>query len=104
MDSSNNIRPAAPGSRLKKLSNEDLQSLYIAETEKHKQERIQKLDEEEQLRFYNLWSSNADFEHWSKTAYWTLEEAVALSFGKNPDLVSWDKLKNHTKNFILFTP
>lgn len=86
-------------SRLKKLSNEDLQSLYKAETEKHKQELIQKLDEKEQLRFYNLPSSNADFEHWSKTAYWTLEEAVALSFGKNPDLVSWNKLKNHTKNF-----
>ena len=45
--------------------------------------------------FYNQPSSNADYDHWCKATYWTLDEAIALSFGKDPEQVSWDKLKNH---------
>jgi hypothetical protein len=38
----------------------------------------------------------ADFDYWSKIARWTLEEATALSFGKAPELVNWDKVEaNH---------
>ena len=40
--------------------------------------------------------ARADFAHWSKMAAWTLEEATALSFGKAPEFVNWDKVKaNH---------
>ena len=35
----------------------------------------------------------ADFAHWSKIPRWTLEEATALSFGKAPEFVDWDKVK-----------
>ena len=37
--------------------------------------------------------ARADFVHWSKMARWTLEEATALSFGKAPEFVNWDKVK-----------
>ena len=38
----------------------------------------------------------ADFVYWSKIPRWTLEEATALSFGKAPEFVNWDKVKaNH---------
>jgi hypothetical protein len=38
----------------------------------------------------------ADFVYWSKMPRWTLEEATALSFGKAPEFVNWDKVKaNH---------
>ena len=47
----------------------------------------------EKARFFNQPHANADISFWSKAAYWTLEEAIALSFGKNPELVNWDRLK-----------
>jgi hypothetical protein len=31
--------------------------------------------------------ARADFSHWSKAAYWTIPEAVALLFGEDPDRV-----------------
>src|SRR5215212_4406701 len=37
----------------------------------------------------------ADLEHWSRTAYWTLEEATALSFGKDPQVVNWSFLEKY---------
>lgn len=48
---------------------------------------------EEKTRFYNLQSANADFVHWSKAAHWTIDEAIALSFGKEPDKVTWKKIE-----------
>lgn len=44
-------------------------------------------------RFYDSPFAFADFGHWAKLAYWTLDEAAALSFARNPKVVSWDKLK-----------
>ncbi len=48
---------------------------------------------EENNRFYNLASANADFVHWSKAAHWTIDEAIALSFGKEPEIVTWQKIE-----------
>lgn len=48
---------------------------------------------EENERFYNLKSADADFVHWSKAAHWTIDEAVALSFGKEPEVVTWKKIE-----------
>jgi hypothetical protein len=31
----------------------------------------------------------ADFDYWSRMTHWTLDEALALSFGKAPEVVSW---------------
>lgn len=43
----------------------------------------------ENARFYNLPSANADFLHWGKAEHWTIDEATALSFGKEPKVVTW---------------
>ena len=32
---------------------------------------------------------------WSKAAHWTLDEAIALSFGKAPAVVSWEKVRGY---------
>src|SRR4051794_10341706 len=37
---------------------------------------------------------HADLEYWGKMACWTIEEATALSYGGNPQVVNWDFLKN----------
>jgi hypothetical protein len=42
--------------------------------------------------------ARADFEHWSKAAHWTLEEAIALSFGRAPERVSWEKIKPYVQS------
>lgn len=77
---------------LRAKPSEELNKLFVAEQEKYRLERKAKEDEEERNRFFNQPSAEADFEHWSKATYWTLEEAVALSFGKDPKLVNWNKL------------
>jgi hypothetical protein len=59
----------------------------------------EELAKEEKERFYNWQSAKADFVHWAKAAHWTIDEAIALSFGKEPDVVTWkeiEKLKGKT--------
>jgi hypothetical protein len=43
-------------------------------------------------RIFNLPSSAAPYDHYCKLAYWTLDECVALSLGKNPKIVNWKSL------------
>ncbi len=52
-----------------------------------------KLVKEAAARFFNLPTANANFDHYCKAAYWTLDECIALSFGKNPKLVNWASVK-----------
>lgn len=47
-----------------------------------------KLKKEEQELFFNLPSATADLSYWAKMATWSLDEAVALSLGKNPTVVN----------------
>lgn len=73
---------------LQNLSASELLSLYK-----------QGLEQEEKERFYNRQSANADYSYWSKASHWTIDEAVALSFGKEPGVVTWkeiEKLKDKT--------
>lgn len=72
---------------------DQLDKLYAAEQEQAMQEAMAKFEREEASRFYNLPTANADFSHWAKMAHWTLDEAIALSFGKDPGLVSLWTLK-----------
>lgn len=48
----------------------------------------------ERQALHNLPRAKADLEHWSKIAYWTLEEATALSFGRNPEFINWKSLES----------
>ena len=51
----------------------------------------------EQRAFYNQPDAVADFDYWAKAAYWTIDESVALSFGRDPRKVSWDGIRPHVK-------
>lgn len=44
--------------------------------------------EAEAERFFNKPQARADFGHWAKLDYWTLEEGVALCFGRSPKAVN----------------
>lgn len=56
---------------------------------------------EEQALFFNQPEANADLAYWSKLSLWTLDEAVALSLGKNPERVNWYTLNGGFERFIL---
>ena len=76
-------------------------ALLVTEARQREAERQRLHDEKvEAEAFFNQPSSNADFTYWSRIAYWTLEEGVALSLGKNPAIVDWDKIKAHRPNSL----
>jgi hypothetical protein len=64
------------------------QALLDSELAKQSDETRDKEQEKERQRFFNQPTAFADFDHWSRAAHWTLEEAAALSFGRNPEVVN----------------
>jgi hypothetical protein len=77
------------------MPKEELEELLATERKKGHDEKAALADEKERKLFYNSPDAAADCEHWGKLAYWTLDEAVALTFGKSPDIVNWERLKGH---------
>jgi hypothetical protein len=80
---------------LRAMSPEERNARLAAEQAKEKAEVIETANREEKARFFNRPDANADFSHWSKATYWTLDEAIALSFGKAPEVVNWEKVRPH---------
>ena len=85
-------RVAAYHAEIAALPPQDLQALVEVEREKQGAELAAKAEAEERTRFFNQPLANADFDHWSRTAHWTLDEAVALSMGKAPEHVTWESV------------
>jgi hypothetical protein len=85
-------------SELRAKSTEELRDLCRHEQEKERQELQAKRELDDQQQFFNLPDAKADFRHWSKAAHWTLDEAVALSFGRAPEVVKWDSVKDLVKD------
>lgn len=59
----------------------------------YKQELQKQREEEDQKQFFSQPDAEADYDFWSRTAHWTLDEAIALTFGKEPRVVFWERLK-----------
>lgn len=81
---------------LSDLTVEELTSRLRQERAKEAEERRLKSEREENGRYFNQPHTNADFDYWSKAAHWTLDEAIALSFGKAPERVKWDNVQSFT--------
>jgi hypothetical protein len=83
---------------------EELEALPKSEIKtRYGEEFAKKRLEDDQRRFFNQPSANADYDYWSKMAHWTLDEAIALSFGKNPKVVYPGRLSNfpsYTSPFV----
>ena len=80
---------AAYRAELVKYSPEQLSKLVQCERAKENAELIARIQSEENARFFNLPNAKADFGHYCKAAVWALDEAIALSFGKEPRIVNW---------------
>lgn len=71
----------------------ELRNIYV-EYKKYDVEFLDAYEEhQEKVRFFNQPECDADFDYWSKQAYWSIDEAIALLFGKNPEKVTWDNIK-----------
>jgi hypothetical protein len=73
------------------------EALYQEELDKFKEELRAAADAKERALFFNQPHANADFDHWSRAAHWTLEEAVALSFGKEPSIVNSNSIAPYSQ-------
>lgn len=82
---------------LEALSVEELKARIETEQARQQQLAQAKIEREERDRFFNKVDAFANFAHWGKAKHWTLDEAVALSLGRNPDLVNWETVKSYTK-------
>lgn len=76
------------------LTAEALQATYVQEFERYVAEIRRREEEEERARFFSQPHAAADFDHWSKAEHWTLDEAIALSFGKAPEVVNWKRIES----------
>ena len=82
---------------LLRKSPEELEDIYLRELELEAKERLALAEAEEKQRFYNQ-PMSPDYEHYGRCAAWTLEEAVALSFGKDPDRVCSNNIAPHASH------
>ncbi len=78
---------------LRSKSPSELIELVKAERQKELAQFQAKAAADEAARFYNQPNAQADFGHYCLCANWTLDEAVALTFGKNPELVNWKSVE-----------
>lgn len=76
-------------------SEEEIQKIAKQLTDAASKKAEEAKKQEDLNRFYHQPEANADFSHWCKASYWTLEEAIALSFGKCPKEVEWKTISYH---------
>lgn len=77
---------------LERLSAPDLTARYAAEQQKYADLQVAAAAAAEAAMFYNRPDAVPDIRHWSRAAYWTLEEATALALGRDPARVNAQSL------------
>lgn len=75
------------------LPDAELHLLVAVEKQKEAAERARLAELKEQQLFFHQAKANADFDFWSKTAHWTIDEAIALSLGKSPKVVDLKRVQ-----------
>jgi hypothetical protein len=83
--------------QLSTLPLEELRALYSQERNREAEALKRRAEEQERSLPFNQPHAVADFQHWSRAAHFTLDEAIALSLGKAPEVVSWDTVKAHVQ-------
>ncbi|ODS88186.1 MAG: hypothetical protein BGO83_18600 [Devosia sp. 66-14] len=70
------------------MPKEQFDPLYHAQWEDYRNERETVLANRDMRMFFNAPGSEPRYEVWGKLAYWTVDEATALSLGKDPQIVN----------------
>lgn len=79
------------------LSREELSKRVNMQRSIDMESTRQRLEREENSRSFNRPEARADFDHWAKASYWTKDEAVALSFGRDPNRATWKDVNPYTE-------
>lgn len=79
--------------QLMELPNSEFVKLYRKAKHAQRAQQIERGAEADQWRFFNEPEADAKFDWWARCAQWSTEEAIALSFGKEPKIVNTDSLK-----------
>lgn len=82
---------------LNALSFEELAARYEAEKKSELAEISSRWEREERGRFFNEARAAAQLDHWARMSGWSLDEAIALSFGKDPRVVHWKVIQPLTQ-------
>lgn len=80
---------------LRRLPSEELLARVARARQTDKEKLIQEAQAEEDKRFFNQSYCNADLKYWARMSYWSPEEFVALSFGKDPNRVNWTQISQY---------
>ncbi|MBL0320178.1 MAG: hypothetical protein IPP74_12955 [Alphaproteobacteria bacterium] len=83
--------------QLESKGQDEILKIYQEELLKSEEEERFKIEQFENSLFFNQPTAFADYDFWSKAAYWELEEALSLSFGRNPYLVNWNNLEQYIR-------
>ena len=75
----------------------EIASRYETEKLKAHQERMAKSEAQELARFFHQPDAEANLDYWSKAAFWKLDEAVLLSLGKEPRVVTWERMERYAR-------
>jgi hypothetical protein len=78
---------------LQLMSDDQFHSLHRSELDRQKKELAKQQRREERDRFFNRRNAKTDIDHWARMAEWSLDEAIALSMGKDPKIVNAESLK-----------
>lgn len=71
--------------------------VLVREERQRQASALKKLwDLKESQRFFNRPEAEADFDFWSKASYWKIDEAIALSLGKSPQIVKLKVVQVHS--------
>lgn len=82
---------------LRQLDRSELFKLIDEQRNRDKETAREKAQREEQARPFNRPQANADFAYWSRMSYWTIDEAVALSLGRDPNIANWKYIQSIVK-------
>ncbi|HKU17953.1 MAG TPA: hypothetical protein VJP80_01635 [Candidatus Saccharimonadales bacterium] len=85
---------------LEGMSVEQLEELIKAAKQKDFDVLQAKKIADEQALFFHKPHAEADFTYWGKMAIWTIDEAIALSLKKNPEVVSVESVNDEGASYI----
>ena len=78
---------------LQALSPDSLRALVDDEQELEAIQVQKRAQSQEKTRFFHRPCAAADYLHWIEQPSWSLDEAVALILGKDPSIVTWDRVR-----------
>ena len=70
------------------LSQDNFSALYQKTVEERGRLAEIAARRDEEARFFNQRSALADYHYWTKADYWTLDEAIVLALGRDPNVVT----------------